>query len=107
VHLEEAVTILQTKKCLKRWATATHRPLGGMTMTPVWGDAAKALYAQYQHSIQRPATGIRDEHTGIHLRFWLNPGRVYGSPSQQSHNPYTGNQGVESVHMREVWGWAA
>jgi len=102
------VTILQTKKCLRRWANATHRSLGGMRMTPFWGSKAAALYAQYQHSLNRPATGIRNDAATIaHLEFWLHPGRVYGSPSQQAHNPYTGHLGVESVHMREVWGWAA
>ena len=101
------MTILQTKKCLRRWANATHRSLGGMARTPFWGSKAAALYAQYQHSIGRPATGIREEHTGTHLAFWLNPGRAYLSPSQQAHNPYTGHQGVESTHMREVASYAA
>jgi N-acetylmuramoyl-L-alanine amidase len=78
-----------------------------MTMTPFWGSKAAALYAQYQHSLQRPATGIREAETGAHLNFWLNPGCAYLSPSQQAHNPYTGNQGVESVHMREVAAYAA
>jgi hypothetical protein len=101
------MTILQAKKCLRRWANATHRSLGGMRMTPFWGSKAAALYAQYQHSVGLPATGIRDVATNSHLKFWLHPGRVYGSPSQQAHNPYTGNLGVESVHMRDVWKWTA
>jgi N-acetylmuramoyl-L-alanine amidase len=101
------MTILQTKKCLRRWANATHRSLGGMARTPFWGSKAAALYAQYQHSIGQPATGVRTVVTGVYLEFWLNPGRVYLSPSQQAHNPYTGNQGVESTHMREVASYAA
>ena len=101
------MTILQAKKCLRRWANATHRSLGGMRMTPFWGSKAAALYAQYEHSLGRPATGIRNYYATTALKFWLNPGRVYVSPSQQSHNPYIGNQGVESVHMREVAAYAA
>jgi hypothetical protein len=101
------MTILQTKKCLRRWANATYHSLGGMTRTPFWGSKASALYAQYQHSIGLPATGVRDVATNSHLDFWLHPGRAYGSPSQQAHNPYTGHLGVESVNMREIWKWTA
>ena len=104
------MTILQTKKCLRRWANATHHPLGGMRMTPFWGSKAAALYAQYQHSLALPgisATGMRDPSTDRRLKFWLNPGRVYGSPSQQDYNLYAGGLGVESVEMRRVWKWTA
>lgn len=105
------MTILRTKKCLKRWATATYHTIpSNFRMTPVWGSAAKALMAQYQHSLGLPgllATGMRNAPTEKRLKFWLHPGRVYGSPSQQAHNPYAGNLGVESAHMREVWKWTA